>query len=76
VTDDGHAAISWNPALRRLEAPDAGEPIEVYWWQIAKFLTPREKSEHCRWRVLVDGTIEPVGRMATEEVQPQHFRGC
>jgi hypothetical protein len=60
VTDDGQAGIVWHPGLRRLEALDAGEPYECYWWEIARFLTPQEKSEHGRWRVLVDGTIEPV----------------
>jgi nitroimidazol reductase NimA-like FMN-containing flavoprotein (pyridoxamine 5'-phosphate oxidase superfamily) len=63
LVDDGNPPlVHRNPSVARLEALDAGEPVEVYMHEIAKFLTPQEKAEHGRWRVLVDGTIEPVAQ--------------
>jgi hypothetical protein len=58
VGDGNPPLVHRNPSVARLEALHAGLPLEVYAHEIARFLTPEEKAQAGRWRVLADGTIE------------------
>lgn len=55
--DFGSRVVLSNPAARRLRELRAGKPVDVAWWEVARFLTVQERSEGGRWRVLADGRI-------------------
>jgi hypothetical protein len=57
VDDFGSRVVLSNPAAWRLRALRAGNPVDVAWWEVGRFLSAEERSEGGRWRVLADGRI-------------------
>lgn len=57
--DEG-AWFAPNPAVAKLAALDAGEPIQLSGWQLSRWLSPADREKHPLWTVNADGSLIPV----------------